>query len=160
MSNAIPHLSQSLGEQRNLTRTSPSTSPGCLLMFPPTNLHDDARFPSTVQQITHCTTTLPPSTALPDATHYEAVRTATSVLCEQMLRQRTGLDKRKSEEVRVRMRPLSRLELVWRESEVSMNGSATPLSASEMRVGASMVGEERVQRLFANALRDGYVLCQ
>ena len=79
-----------------------------------------------------------------------------------MLRQRTDLDKRESEEVRVRMRPLGRLELVWRESEVSMDESATPLGASGNRMGVSadVVGEERVQRLFAKALRDGYVLCQ
>ena len=127
-----------------------------------TNLHDDALFPSTAQPVTQNTSVFLSSAGLPNSTHHEAVRTATSALCEQMLRQRTGLDKRESEAVRTRMRPLSRLELVWRESGVSINGSAPTLGASGdgRRVGASMVGEERVRRLFAKALRDGYVLCQ
>ena len=94
--------------------------------------------------------------------NYEAVRTATSVLCEEMLRQRKGLDARESEEVRVRMRALGRLELVWRGDDVPMNGSMISLGASGTETGAftGMVGEERVQRMFAKALRDGYVLCQ
>jgi hypothetical protein len=127
-----------------------------------TNRHEDASFPFTT--LTHRTPVLPsgPSTGFSSSTHYEVVRTATLVLCEQMLRQRARLDKRESEEVRVRMRPLGRLELVWRESVVSMNGTAAPPgdSGNGMRVGADMVGEERAQRLFAKALRDGYVLCQ
>jgi hypothetical protein len=130
-------------------------------MLSPTNLHNNALFLSTAQPVTLRTNVFP---GLPNFTHHEAVRTATSVLCEHMLRQRTGLDKRESEVVRTRMRPLCRLELVWRESEVSINGSATALGASGSgngrRIGASMVEEGRVQRLFANALRDGYVLCQ
>ena len=94
--------------------------------------------------------------------NYEAVRTATSVLCEEMLRQRKNLDARESEEVRVRMRALGRLVLVWRGSDIPINESTISLgtSGTEMGAGTSMVGEERVQRLFAKALRDGYVLCQ
>jgi hypothetical protein len=94
--------------------------------------------------------------------NYEAVRTATLALCEEMLRQRKGLDARESEEVRVRMRALGRLELVWSGSDIPMNESAISLGASGTETGTStsMVGEERVQRLFARALRDGYVLCQ
>jgi hypothetical protein len=128
----------------------------------PTNRHEDASFPFTT--LTHRTTALPsgPSAGFPSSTHYEVVRTATLVLCEQMLRQRARLDKRESEEVRVRMRPLGRLGLVWRESAISMNETAAlpGVSGNGMRVGADMVGEERAQRLFAKALRDGYVLCQ
>jgi hypothetical protein len=127
-----------------------------------TNWYEDALLPSTA--LKHHTTALASGSSvdLPSSAHYEAVRTAIYVLCEQMLRQRTGLNKRESEEVRVRMRPLSRLELVWRESAVSTNGSAIPFGASGNRMGvsANVVGEERVQRLFAKALRDGYVLCQ
>ena len=130
-------------------------------MLWPTDLHDDAHLLSTTQPVTHYTGVFPSSVVLP-STHHEAVRTATSVLCEQMLRQHTGLDKRESEEVRRRMRPLSRLELVWRECALSKHGSATPLGASENKMGvsANVVGEERVHRLFAKSLRDGYVLCQ
>ena len=131
-------------------------------MLSPTDRHAEALLPSTA--LKHHTTALASgsSNSLPSSAHYEALRTATSVLCEQMLRQRTGLDKRELEEVRVRMRPLGRLELVWRESVVSTNGSATALgaSANKMGVGANVVGEERARRLFAKALRDGYVLCQ
>jgi hypothetical protein len=105
---------------------------------------------------------MPSSTRHSNSTHYEAVRTATSVLCEVMLRQPMDPNVRESEEVKVRMRALGRLELVWRENEVSMKGNATPLGASGngMGAGAGIVGEEKVQRLFAKALRDGYVLCQ
>jgi len=107
---------------------------------------------------------MPSSTSHSNSTHYEAVRTATSVLCEVMLRQPMDPDVVESEEVRVRMRALGRLELVWRENEVStgMKGNATPLGASGngMGAGAGIVGEEKLQRVFAKALRDGYVLCQ
>lgn len=128
-----------------------------------TTRYEDALLPSAALKHHHTNALASgSSTGLPSSAHYEAVRTAISVLCEQMLRQRTGLDKFELEEVRVRMRPLSRLELVWRESAVSTHGSATPLGVSRNRTGASasVVGEERVQRLFAKALRDGYVLCQ
>ena len=126
------------------------------------NRHEDVLLPSTSP--THRTTALSSksSVGLQGSAHYEVVRAATSVLCEQMLRQRIDLDKRESEEVRIRMRPLGRLEIVWRESQVYVNGSTTSFGASGdgLGIGANIVGEERAQRLFAKALRDGYVLCQ
>jgi hypothetical protein len=89
--------------------------------------------------------------------HREALRTATSVLCKEMLRpgQSTGLGIRESEEVEARLRALARLERVWGKSSASTNGSAT-----QVGVGVSTTGEERERRLFTEALRDGYVLCQ
>ncbi|KAH9967591.1 hypothetical protein BC827DRAFT_1091330, partial [Russula dissimulans] len=91
--------------------------------------------------------------------HREMVRVATSVLCREMLRpgQTTGLGRRESEEVEVRMRALARLERVWGKSGAFVNGSVTQLSAvgSGMNGGASTAGEERERRLFSEALRDG-----
>ena len=89
--------------------------------------------------------------------HREAVRTATSVLCKEMMRpgQGTSLGVRESEEVEHRMRALARLERVWVKSGASTNGSTTQLGSS-----ANMAGEERERKLFTEALRDGYVLCQ
>jgi hypothetical protein len=89
--------------------------------------------------------------------HREALRAATSILCREMLRpgQSTGLGIRESEEVEVRMRALARLERVWGKSGASTNGSAT-----QVGVNVSTAGEERERRLFTEALRDGYVLCQ
>jgi len=129
-------------------------------MLSPTDLHEEALFLSTAQPVTLHMSIFPSSAGLPNSTHHETVRTATSGLCEPMLRQRTSLDKRESEVVRTRMRPLCRLELVWRVCEVSVNGTTTTFGASGngRRVGASMVGEERVRQVFANALRD--VFCQ
>jgi hypothetical protein len=85
------------------------------------------------------------------------------MLCEEVLRQPTGLARREAEKVRVRLRALGRLELVLRDdSEVSTNEAATPFGTSRngMSVGANVVGKERVHRMFAKALQDGYVLCQ
>lgn len=127
-------------------------------MLPWTNPHEHASFLTNPQA--HRATLSRSSTGLSNSVNYEAVRTATSVLCEEMLRQRKGLNTRESEEVRVRMRGLGRLELVWGGNDVPMNGSMVSLGASDIGAGTSMVGEERVQRLFAKALRDGYVLCQ
>ena len=96
--------------------------------------------------------------------HRETVRVATSVLCREMLRpgQTTGLGVRESEEVELRMRALARLERVWGKSGASASGSVTQLSAvgSGMSASASTAGEERERRLFSEAIRDGYVLCQ
>jgi hypothetical protein len=98
--------------------------------------------------------------------HREAVRAATALLCKEMLRpgQSTGLGIRESEEVEVRMRALARLERVWGKSGASTNGSVTQLCATESGIvggtAVSTSGEERERRLFSEALRDGYVLCQ
>lgn len=92
--------------------------------------------------------------------HREAVRTATSVLCKEMLRpsQSASFGVREGEEVECRMRALARLERVWEKSWASTNGSTTQLGG--MSSSANMAGEERERRMFTEALRDGYVLCQ
>ena len=86
------------------------------------------------------------------------------MLCKEMLQHQTGLKKRELEVVRVRMRALRRLEIVWGQddSEASINGSTTSLGApgNPTGLGANIVGVERAQRLFAKALQDGYILCQ
>lgn len=100
--------------------------------------------------------TLSPTTGPLDTTHSEAMRTATSVLCKEMLRpgQSTDLGIRDSEEIEMRMRALARLERGWEESGDSTSGSSTQLSASEIGIGASagMAGEERERKVFTQAL--------
>ncbi|KAF9808203.1 hypothetical protein IEO21_07945 [Rhodonia placenta] len=74
---------------------------------------------------------------------------------------KSSLQPKDWEEVEVRMRNLARLERVWGKSGAAMGSSsqlssAGGLSSSSLSAG----GEERERRLFAEALRDGYVLCQ
>jgi hypothetical protein len=92
-----------------------------------------------------------------DPIHREAVRAATSVLCKEILRpsQSATLGVREAEEVECRMGALARLERVWGKSGASANGSTTQLGGM-----TSSAGGERERRAFAEALRDGYVLCQ
>ncbi len=78
--------------------------------------------------------------------------------------QSTGLGVRESEEVEVRMQPLARLERVWGKSGAFANGSVTQSGATGSGIiggtAVSASGEEKERRLFSEALRDGYVLCQ
>lgn len=77
--------------------------------------------------------------------------------------QSTGLGIHESEEVEARLQPLARLERVWGKSGASANGSVTQLGATGSGItgtALSTSGEERERRLFTEALRDGYVLCQ
>ena len=89
-----------------------------------------------------------------------------------MARTEQGL--RDWEEVEVRVRGLVRLERIWGRSGGRFGGSssnvgagtmsnfsATNLSSSNLTSGGgSTGGEEREKRLFCEALKDGYVLCQ
>ena len=90
--------------------------------------------------------------------HRELIRTATSMLCREMIRPPPHMNKTESgtrdwEEVRRRLAALARLERVWGKSGVINQGSPGGgiLSTS---------GEERERRLFAEALKDGFILCQ
>lgn len=99
--------------------------------------------------------------------HREVVRAAMAVLCKEMLR--PGLAVPESEQVEMRMRALARFERVWGKSGASSHGSVTQLGSLPTTgfgmVGggsssSSAAGEDRERRLFTEALRDGYVLCQ
>ncbi|KAH9032801.1 Pkinase-domain-containing protein [Lactarius pseudohatsudake] len=145
--------------------SSPSTpsrpralSPGS--HHPPQQQHQRAVSPSSAM-IRHTNSTSSLSPAGPsNPLHREAVRAATSVLCKEMLRpgQSASLGSREAEEVECRMRALARLERVWVRSGASTNGSTTQLGG--LSLSANMAGEERERRMFTEALRDGYVLCQ
>ncbi|PCH44333.1 Pkinase-domain-containing protein [Wolfiporia cocos MD-104 SS10] len=87
----------------------------------------------------------------------ELIHSASSFLCKEMLRPRTSMQQKEAEEVEVRMGRLSRLERVWGKSGVGM-GSSSQLGTGSGGISAG--GEERERRLFSEALRDGYVLCQ
>ncbi|KAH8996590.1 hypothetical protein EDB83DRAFT_2559153 [Lactarius deliciosus] len=126
----------------------------------PQQQHQRAVSPSSAM-IRHTNSTSSLSPAGPsNSLHREAVRAATSVLCKEMLRpgQNASLGLREAEEVECRMRALARLERVWVKSGASTNGSTTQLGG--LSLSANMAGEERERRMFTEALRDGYVLCQ
>lgn len=104
------------------------------------------------------------SAASPD--QRELLRNATSLLCKELLKppgyNTTGLGVAELEEIEIRMRALARLERIWGKSRSNPSGSnaaALPTSGLSSS-GLSAAGEEREKRLFSDALRDGYVLCQ
>ncbi|KAF8189096.1 hypothetical protein K438DRAFT_1676847 [Mycena galopus ATCC 62051] len=95
----------------------------------------------------HASTTSlsPPSTS----EHRDLIRTATSMLCKEIVKppahtSRTEAGLKDWEEVEVRVHALARLERIWGKGGIR----------------GSVGGEEREQRLFTEALRDGFVLCQ
>lgn len=98
--------------------------------------------------------------------HRELVRTAASILCKELLKppghNTTGLENSELEEVEVRMRALARLERIWGKSGAAASGSNLMLSTAGglSSSGLSAAGEDREKKLFSEALRDGYVLCQ
>ena len=98
--------------------------------------------------------------------HREQIRTASSYLCKEMLKppsklNDSSLQPRQWEEVEMRMRNLARLERVWGKSGGGMGSSSQLSSIGGMSSsGLSASGEERERRLFTEALRDGFVLCQ
>ncbi|KAI1793538.1 Pkinase-domain-containing protein [Ganoderma leucocontextum] len=95
--------------------------------------------------------------------HRELIRSATSFLCKEMLKppsqlNKSTLDPKEWEEVQVRLRPLGRLERIWTRSGAM--GSTTQVNLVGQGNGVASGSEEKERRLFAEALRDGYVLCQ
>ena len=90
--------------------------------------------------------------------HRELIRTATSMLCREMVRPPPHMSKtepgmRDWEEVKRRLAALARLERVWGKSGVINQGSPGGGILSNS-------GEERERKLFAEALKDGFILCQ
>ncbi|TFK39801.1 hypothetical protein BDQ12DRAFT_511749 [Crucibulum laeve] len=98
--------------------------------------------------------------------HRELIRTATSMLCKEIVKppphmSRTDGGIRDWEEVELRTRNLVRLERIWGKSGGAGAGSSSNISIAGMSsTGLSASGEERERRLFCEALRDGFVLCQ
>jgi hypothetical protein len=94
----------------------------------------------------------------------ELLRTAASMLCKEMIRPPPHMNN-KSEawaEVERRMQPLVRLERIWGMSSTIASASSLNLANSGSGSGGlgSGGGEERERRVFCEALRDGFVLCQ
>ncbi|KAF7309786.1 Cell division control protein [Mycena indigotica] len=94
--------------------------------------------------------------------HRDLIRKATSMLCKEIVKPpahmaRTDSGQKDWEEVEVRMRALARLERIWGKS--GTGGSSSNLTLGQP-TGISVGGEERERRLFTEALRDGFVLCQ
>ena len=71
------------------------------------------------------------------------------------------------EEVELRLRALARLERIWgKGGSANVNGVSNTSGGAVTGFGGlspggvSSVGEDRERRLFSEALKDGYVLCQ
>lgn len=103
--------------------------------------------------------------------HRDLLRQATSILCKELLKppghNTTGLGMIELEEIELRLRALARLERIWGKSG-SANVSGVSNTSGSLVAGfgglgpggVSSVGEDRERRLFSEALKDGYVLCQ
>ncbi|KAG6813166.1 hypothetical protein H0H92_013573 [Tricholoma furcatifolium] len=100
----------------------------------------------------------------PNPEFRELIRTASSMLCKEIIKIPPHMNKTEAgirdwEEVEVRTRALARAERIWgRNGSYAMNSSSNVNSVGGSTMSAS--AEERERRLFADALRDGYVLCQ
>ncbi|KAI0350710.1 Pkinase-domain-containing protein [Trametes cingulata] len=95
--------------------------------------------------------------------HRELIRSASSFLCREMLKppsqiSKSGLEPKDWEEVEVRLRALARLERIWGRSGAIASSSQVNVAA--LGNGVASGSEEKERRLFGEALRDGYVLCQ
>ncbi|EIW58780.1 Pkinase-domain-containing protein [Trametes versicolor FP-101664 SS1] len=95
--------------------------------------------------------------------HRELIRSATAFLCREMLKPpaqfgKSGLEPKDWEEVEVRLRALARVERIWTRSGAVASSSQVNVSA--LGNGVASGSEEKERRLFGEALRDGYVLCQ
>ena len=98
----------------------------------------------------------------------ELVRRATSLLCKEIIKppahmSRTESGMRDWEEVEIRMRSLVRLERIWQKTPVSPSAASSTSNVNIAGLSSSsgsISGEERERKLFSEALRDGFVLCQ
>ncbi|KAJ7116024.1 hypothetical protein C8R44DRAFT_628426 [Mycena epipterygia] len=112
------------------------------------------------RQLNVSTTSLSPPS---NPEHRDLIRTATSMLCKEVVKPPPHMSRSEAglkdwEEVEMRMRALARLERIWGKS--GMGASSSNLTLGTPAVGVSVGGEERERRLFTEALRDGFVLCQ
>ncbi|KAF8074848.1 STE/STE11/cdc15 protein kinase [Lyophyllum atratum] len=96
--------------------------------------------------------------------HRELIRTASSMLCKEVIKiplhmSRSDSGMKDWEGVEVRTRALARSERIWGKSGGIAGGSSSNLN-SPGGSGISLSAEERERRLFSEALKDGFVLCQ
>ncbi|OCH87395.1 hypothetical protein OBBRIDRAFT_160313 [Obba rivulosa] len=168
-----PSLDQrsSLDQQRPTLTPSPSTSRAASPIATPSRPRaispTQRNFSPSYSQnrfLNTSTTSLGTSPSSPE--FREQIRAASAFLCKEMLKPPSQLSKnslstKEWEDVEVRLRALARLERVWGKSGSAM-GSTSQLSSvgGLSSSGLSAGGEERERRLFCEALRDGYVLCQ
>lgn len=71
---------------------------------------------------------------------------------------KASLDQKDWEEVEHRLRSLARLERIWGRSGAL--GSTSQVNVAGAGNGVASGSEEKERRMFAEALRDGFVLCQ
>jgi hypothetical protein len=89
------------------------------------------------------------------------------MLCKEIIKIPPHMSRSESgikdwEEVEFRTRALARSERTWVKSGGVIGGSTSNLNSpgGMTSSGLSAGGEERERRLFCEALRDGFVLCQ
>ncbi|TCD71833.1 hypothetical protein EIP91_003176 [Steccherinum ochraceum] len=156
----------SLDTQRPTGRSSPSvraaspTTPTRPRALSPTQRNFSPTFTQSRNLNASTTSLITPS----NPEQRELIRNASSVLLKEMLKPPSqvrgpSLDAMEFEEVEMRLRPLARLERVWGKSGGAASSSQVNVSGMSSS-GLSAGGEERERKQFAEALRDGYVLCQ
>ncbi|EJD47951.1 hypothetical protein AURDEDRAFT_102129, partial [Auricularia subglabra TFB-10046 SS5] len=97
----------------------------------------------------------PSTTSLAPSPHRELVRTASAHLAKEFARRPPHFAVAVWQEVEVRLRALFRLERIWGRG--GGGASSSGVGSGSAGLGG---GEERERRIFLEALRDGYVLCQ
>ena len=101
----------------------------------------------------------------PNPEYRELIRTATSMLCKEIIKIPPHMSRSDSgikdwEEVEFRTRVLARSERLWAKSGGISGGSTSNLSSIGGATSSGLSGGERERRLFCDALKDGFVLCQ
>jgi len=89
--------------------------------------------------------------------HRETIRTASAYLAKEFARRPPHFGINVWQEVEVRLRALFRLERIWGKSGTGASTGTAVGAPGSAGLGG---GEERERRIFLEALRDGYVLCQ
>jgi hypothetical protein len=163
-----PHR-PSLGTVRrpsDSTRTPRGVSPSSPVRPSPTTPNQRANSPPYTQNrhFNVSSSSLAPTCILEQR---ELIRSATSILCREMRKppphlsgSHAGL--REWQEVEHRLQHLVRSERIWGKSGSILGGTSSQLGVpgAAGSNGSSAGGEERERRLFCEALKDGFVLCQ
>jgi len=145
------------------TRASRGVSPSTHIRPSPTTPNQRANPPPyTHNRHFHVSSSSLPPTCIPE--QHELIRSATSILCREMRKppphlsgSHAGL--REWQEVEHRLQHLVRSERIWGKSGLGGTSQFSVLGAAGSN-GSRAGGEERERRLFCEALRDGFVLCQ
>ncbi|KAH7105802.1 hypothetical protein BKA62DRAFT_612758 [Auriculariales sp. MPI-PUGE-AT-0066] len=144
-STPVQHRRASFGQGQLAPRNSPS----------PTQQLQPRRV---VTPVYHRQNSSTASLSQPQSSPYrEAIRAASACLAKEFTRKPPHFALSVWQEVEVRLRALVRLERIWGRSG---SGASTGAAVGAPGSAGLSGGEDRERRIFQEALRDGYVLCQ